>query len=676
MGGAIACAAPARAGTRRLRYGGDAAFAPFESLDTDGRPRGFQIELLAALGEVAGVEFDIALAPWSRTESEFRAGRLDVVAMVDIPARHGWALFARGHATPLMAVYLPAGRPQPQALHDLSDLRIAIVDTEVMRDTLTEWLKGVPGPFIRVPDAARALSAVREGAADAALLLRAYGDPEMRAEAGIGLVAAHLAMPLQAYALAVPPGQEALLAQLQRGLDTLEADGRLDALRVRWLSSHRDIAERGSLARRVEQQRDWTWGLAGASAVALAGLGIGLWRRGRRMRQERARREAAEAELHRTRELLERTFDRNPDGMLVVEQGSRIVRDANASVATLIGAPVDTVIGRALEALDSHLDEGALGQLVSMLAAEGTLDAVPLRVRRADGDLRHCLVTADRFAIDGEPHVFTLLRDITAQLAADAALRRAYEDAVDALARERRETEAARASRAQAEESLQAFTRAVAHDLRTPVNAVHGLAGMLRRRLEAGRLEDALACADRIERAALRMNSMIHALSRLSRIGRDPLARGPVDMRAMVEDTVALIATAHPERATEFRVEALPMAQADADLTQQVWQNLLDNAAKYSAKAARPVVKVDSHADARGTWYRVTDNGAGFDMAQAGTLFQPFQRMHAASDFEGTGVGLSVVRRIVDHHRGEVRLRSAPGVGTVAEFTLDPAPPA
>ena len=85
-------------------------------------------------------------------------------------------------------------------------------------------------------------------------------------------------------------------------------------------------------------------------------------------------------------------------------------------------------------------------------------------------------------------------------------------------------------------------------------------------------------------------------------------------------------------------------------------------------------IRVDSFDDERGRWYRVTDNGAGFDMRRARGLFQPFRRMHPSSQFEGSGVGLSLVQRIVQHHGGEVRLRSQEGVGTVAEFTLDPAP--
>ncbi len=211
----------------------------------------------------------------------------------------------------------------------------------------------------------------------------------------------------------------------------------------------------------------------------------------------------------------------------------------------------------------------------------------------------------------------------------------------------------------------------MAHDLKAPLHAVQGFAGLLRDRVQAGRSQEAVEYLTHIDRAAQRMTAMIGALARLGQVTQQTLVRQTVDMARLVEDTCALIAAAHPERRTAFRIAALPTAQADPDLAAQVWQNLLDNAAKYSARVAEAKVAVDSFADDRGTWYRVTDNGAGFDRDKAERLFQPFARMHSSQQFEGTGVGLSLVQRIVDHHGGEIRMRSAPGVGTVVEFTLD-----
>ncbi|MEQ1515742.1 MAG: transporter substrate-binding domain-containing protein [Usitatibacteraceae bacterium] len=659
---------------RVIRYGGDAAFAPFESLDAQGRPQGFEMDLLAALSEVLGVDFQIALQPWEKTEAEFKRGAFDVIALVDTAERRQWALFTHGHATPALAIYHRQEQGEPQGLQDLSGRRIALLNTEATRDMMAKWLTGITGPFVRVANAGEALLAVQEGRADVALLPRAYADPLLAAGNVPDVRASRLSLGLQTYAFAVAPGQDALRSELQRGLDELERTGKLEILRTKWLSSHREFAVRGKLERGLTLQREWTWGIGGVSAVALGWMGVGLWRRGRRIAAEKQRRREAELALQQAEALLERTFAHNPEPMLIVESDSGLVRDGNAAVLALLGVKADGLIGKSVDTLGQHIDADALNQLVGSLDSEGALDAMPLQLTRADGVGRQCLISAERMSIGAVAQVFCLIRDVTDQLQHDAAMRSAYEVLASELAGARREHAAAVAGRARAETHLHEFTSMIAHDLKAPVNAVHGFSGILRERLLAGHVEEALDFNDRISRVAERMNAMISALYRLAQVTKQPLQRRPVDMAQLARDTQLLLTASHPERTTEFRFAELPVAQADPDMAAQVWQNLLENAAKYSARVAKPMVAVDSFCDDRGTWYRVADNGAGFDMSTARLLFQPFQRMHTNKEFEGTGVGLSLVRRIIDHHGGEIRLRSAPGVGTVAEFTFDPVP--
>jgi PAS domain S-box-containing protein len=656
----------------RLRYGGDADFAPFESLDAAGRPQGFQIDLLAALGPLVGVAFDIQLRPWAQTEQAFRDGRVDLVGMVETTERRRWARFTRGHATPALAVYRRDGQPDRQGLADLAGLRIALLDSEPMRHARRTWLAGLDGPLLPARDAAQALAAVQHGEADVALLPRAYADPLLARGAAPGVVASALNLTLQTYALAVAPDRQDLQQRLQQGLDTLEADGRLEAWRTRWLGSHHALAERQLAVRGLAAQRTRTWEVASVGGGAAVLLGAGLWWRGRRLAVERQARRAAEAALQQAEHLLLASFVQHPDAMLLIEQGSGVVRDANPALLALLGLPAESLIGRPVAALDGAFEAGAFQQLVQTLADTGRLDAAPLRLRRADGSPRDALVNADVLPVGGTPHVFCLLRDITEQLARDALLRQGYDTLTAQLVLARAELGAARTGQAQAEDRLHAFTRAVSHDLKTPLNAVQGYAGLLRQRLQAGHVQEALAHAGRIADAARRMTAMIDALGRLSQVGHVPLHCQRLDMVRLAEEAWALLQPQLAGRLVAFRLDALPPAQGDPDLVAQVWQNLLGNAAKYSAGRDPARVAVSSHQDARGTWYRVTDNGVGFDMAAAGQLFTPFSRLHGDSQFEGSGVGLSLVRRIIDHHGGDVRLRSAPGVGTVAEFTLDP----
>ena len=217
------------------------------------------------------------------------------------------------------------------------------------------------------------------------------------------------------------------------------------------------------------------------------------------------------------------------------------------------------------------------------------------------------------------------------------------------------------------------FTGFVAHDLKAPLRAVRGFAGLLKRDLAMGRLTEANAHADQIDNAARRMDGLVEALTRLSRAGQAAPQVERLDMDANVAQAWALIEASNAPRTVAFTAEPLPSALGDAGLVAQVWQNLLENAFKFTAAVADAKVSVTSF-DERGLpWYRVTDNGAGFAMERAQNLFEPFQRMHTSAEFGGTGIGLSLVRRVVRAHGGEVRATSAVGAGTVIEFCLAPA---
>ena len=486
LGTALAAAGlgtrPASAQLPVLRYGGDAAFAPFESLDAQGQPQGFQIALLALLGPLIGAQFVPSLRPWPETEQAFRAGALDVIAMVDTTERRSWALFTQGHATPALAVYRLAGTPERQGLADLAGLRIAVLDGEAMRDTRRQWLSGLSGPFLPMADAAQAMAALRRGEADVALLPRAYADPLLAGMAAPAVLASRLNLHLQTYALAVAPGRTALQQRLQQGLDQLEADGRLEQLRTRWLSSHQALATGERMAQGLVAQRSRTWVVAAAGTAAALLLGAGLWWRGRRMAAERAARLAAEAALQHADRLLLHSFAQHPDAMLLVDRSTGMVRDANAALADLLGVPVAHLIGRPLQTLEGLLGSNSMQRLVQALDADGRLDAVTLQLQRSDGARRDALVSADVLPIDGVEHVFCLVRDITEQLAQDATLRQAYDSLAAQLQLVHSEVDTAVAGRTLAEGRLQEFTRVVAHDLKTPLIAVLGYADMLRER--------------------------------------------------------------------------------------------------------------------------------------------------------------------------------------------------
>ena len=656
-----------------IRYGGDRAFAPFEFLDAKGQPQGFQVELLRELARNAGLQIEIRLDDWPAIENTFRDGGLDLIAMSRTRGRGEWAHFLPHHATPALAIYHRHGERAPESLQELEQRRIAYVDFEPMRETVSDFFGA--GRFRFVPHATprAALESVRDGGADLALMLRAYGDPLVEGGTLAGVAAANFNVRLQDYAFAIAPGNDALAGRLTRALEELESSGRLEALRVKWLSSHRAEREQARLEGRIVLQ--WVAGsaLALLALVQLVRLGRRLRARTAAMRAERTKREEAERALHVAEQRFEQSFRMHPDGMAIIEADSGLIVEGNPALGSLLGQPPERIAGQTIATLSAIDSPDTLATLRELMREAGRLEAAPIRLRRSDGALRDCVVQCDPFELEARRCVFVIVRDVSAQTQAQAAFRKGYEtlllqtrEQARALAHAQQGAEAARRETAR-------YTDAVAHDLKAPVRTIRGVTEFLRDDIARGALDSALANVERIDRAAIRMDALIGGLARLSQTEQAELRRERIDMQAAARESWELVAS-DPVRRVAFTLAALPAAQGDAALVQQVWQNLLGNAWKYTGRSGAPAVGVDSFVESGRTWYRVADNGAGFDMAHAQALFQPFRRMHTEREFPGTGIGLSIVQRIVHRHGGEVRARSTPGVGSIFEFTLQAQP--
>ncbi|WP_157465286.1 sensor histidine kinase [Deinococcus apachensis] len=219
---------------------------------------------------------------------------------------------------------------------------------------------------------------------------------------------------------------------------------------------------------------------------------------------------------------------------------------------------------------------------------------------------------------------------------------------------------------------LDAFALSVSHDLRTPVRHMIGFLALLRRALGNGL--DGNPQAARylgvVEEAAARMNTLIDALLDLARTSRQALRLERVNLGALVEAVRTELAAETEVRKVTWVVGALPDVQADGELLRQVMLNLLSNAVKYTCGTPQARIEVTAEVRAEEWVVQARDNGAGFDPAHAGRLFGVFQRLHRQEEFEGTGVGLANVRRIVERHGGRVWAEGQPGEGAVFAFTL------
>jgi light-regulated signal transduction histidine kinase (bacteriophytochrome) len=221
-----------------------------------------------------------------------------------------------------------------------------------------------------------------------------------------------------------------------------------------------------------------------------------------------------------------------------------------------------------------------------------------------------------------------------------------------------------------ANKDLEAFSYSVSHDLRAPLRAITGFSRILLEDYATGLDPEGVRICRTISDSAGRMGALIDDLLAFSRMGRAALNLAHIDMAAMVE-SVFLELTQPGDRARiDFTVANLPDSVGDPALVRQVWTNIVSNAIKFSSKRERAMVSVDFETLDGATVYVVKDNGCGFDMRYSDKLFGVFQRLHSDTDFEGTGVGLAIIQRIVTRHGGSVWLESEVNEGTVVRFFL------
>lgn len=218
-----------------------------------------------------------------------------------------------------------------------------------------------------------------------------------------------------------------------------------------------------------------------------------------------------------------------------------------------------------------------------------------------------------------------------------------------------------------ANEALEAFSYSVAHDLRAPLASIEGFTLALRESAERGDAARTRHYGERVVANTARMSAMIEGFLALARSGRAPLAEQPLELDTLVAE---LLQELQPPAGAQVAVAALPVVRADAATFRQVWQNLLSNAFKYSAGRAPAQVAVSCELAGAELVFSVRDNGAGFDPQGAARLFTPFGRLHKDSEFPGTGIGLALVRRIVERHGGRIWADGRPGEGAAFHFTL------
>jgi len=379
-----------------------------------------------------------------------------------------------------------------------------------------------------------------------------------------------------------------------------------------------------------------------------------------------------EAERQRSERRFQAIVETAQEGVWTIDTESRTTY-ANRYMADLLGYSVEEMMGMSLF---SFLDEKAQVQARKDLdeesaAQRGAIKDFPF-LRKDGSTVWTSISTAPLFDEQGQyTGALGMVTDITQRRAVEEQVRQLNAEL------ERRITERT----AQLEFSnreLEAFAYTVAHDLRTPLRSIASFSDALVEDCGAQINEVGQDYLRRIVGGARRMAELIDGILALSRVNSTALMTRPCDLSAMARVVLEQLQTLHPERSVRVNIQQGLMEQGDAQLLRSVFENLLGNAWKFTRGRPEAEIEFSATRDAQGLrTYVVRDNGAGFDMAYRDKLFGVFQRLHTQQEFEGNGVGLAAVQRIIRRHGGRIWAEGQPGRGATFFFTLNefPLPP-
>jgi PAS domain S-box-containing protein len=371
--------------------------------------------------------------------------------------------------------------------------------------------------------------------------------------------------------------------------------------------------------------------------------------------------EHAAAQIRRERDFRQRLIESIPGIFFLFDASGRFLM-WNKNLETVLGMSADDIAAGHTLMLYDETEREHMRQVTKLVLEAGASSTEATLLTRR-GDRIPYFFSGLRIDVDGRPSVIGLGLDITERKLAEQVIRD-LNDTLEQRVQERT------ADLEASNRELESFSYSVSHDLRAPLRALHGFSHLLGEEYAHRLDENGLHYLQRIQAASERMGKLIDDLIEMARISRQDLTRVPVDLGALAREIRQGIEEQQPGRRVDWHIGEGLVARADPVLAKALLDNLLRNAWKFTAERADARIAFSAREENGETVFAIGDNGAGFEMAYADKLFKPFQRLHDAKRFEGTGIGLAIVHRIVHRHGGRIWAESQPGQGAVFHFTL------
>jgi PAS domain S-box-containing protein len=361
-----------------------------------------------------------------------------------------------------------------------------------------------------------------------------------------------------------------------------------------------------------------------------------------------------------------RLFETAQDGILILDEESGHIMDANPFLVDMLGYSREHCLGKKLWEIGAFKDIEACKASFAELQKNGYIRYEDQPLETKDGHSIAVEFVSNVYLVDDQKVIQCNIRDISARKAAETGLR-SLNSELDQRVQERTSQLVA------VNRELETFNYSVSHDLRAPVRRIQGFVEVLQKEYPEKLDLQGQNLIQSISASAQHMDSLINALLRLARLSRGELNAQRTDLSSLVQSIGAEVQRGDPSRQVEFVVAEGIFANGDRALLRILVENLLNNAWKFTSHSPTARIEFGVSLESDGTQaYFVKDDGAGFDMKYASTIFGAFQRFHSQDEFPGTGIGLASVQRIVHRHRGKIWAQSAKGKGATFYFTLEP----
>lgn len=377
---------------------------------------------------------------------------------------------------------------------------------------------------------------------------------------------------------------------------------------------------------------------------------------------------SAEAALQEGEQKYRSLFDYNPDAVFSLDLNGRFM-SANEKVTEMTGCPVAEVKGLPFWSF-VPAEQLALATGFFQRAQKGERMSYDISILNKNGKTRIVNMVHMPMIVKGRiTGIYGIARDITDKKQTESELQKLNES-LELKIKERT------SQMEQSNKELEAFSYSVSHDLRAPLRIINGYSKLLSNELGENIDGDSKEFLTAIIDNTIYMGRLIDDLLNLSRLGREAVHPSETDMTTLVNVVLQEMRMQDPGINAEICIKPLSTCTCDQRLIRQVWANLIANAIKYSRKKKQPRIEIGSYDKGDSSVYYIKDNGAGFDMKFAAKLFGVFIRLHDRSEFDGTGVGLALVHRIVSKHNGKVWANGKVDEGAVFYFSLPKTEPA